>query len=420
MKRYFLCMLVCCALIRTNAQAQPTDSVRLTIDKAENIFLQNNLQLLASKYDVDIAKAEIIQASLYNNPTISATGMLYNPVNKKVGDVYSGMGQYETSIQQVVLLAGKRNKQIKLAQANADISEAQFYDLIRTLRYTLRSDFYNIYYLLNSYNVFQKQIDALQKLDANNQELRAKGIVTLKEVLRIQSLLYSLKAGQTNLRNQVNDLQAEVQLLLRNNQQFVIPDVPDNVGKMPTQPLLELVDSAYANRYDLKMATAGVRYSQQDYALQKALAVPDLTLGASFDKRGSNVDNASFLTAAIDLPFFNRNQGRIKAAKIAIDQSKVLLGQQTLQVENDVQKAWQKTIITDKALQEINPQFTADFEKMLQAIGENFQKKNISLLEFVDFNDSYKQNILQMNELRNERMQAIEALNFAIGKPLSN
>ena len=154
--------------------------------------------------------------------------------------------------------------------------------------------------------------------------------------------------------------------------------------------------------------------------LQKALAKPDITFGAQFDKRGSFVENASFLNLAIDLPFFNRNQGNIKAAKISIDQSKVLVAQQKMEIENEVQRAYVKALNTDKMLQRIDPKFRDEFENLLHGITDNFQKKNIGLIELTDFYESYKNNVLQINQLQNEKMQAIEYLHFAIGKTIIN
>jgi outer membrane protein, heavy metal efflux system len=71
-------------------------------------------------------------------------------------------------------------------------------------------------------------------------------------------------------------------------------------------------------------------------------------------------------------------------------------------------------------LQSIDPNFSIQFEQLLKSITLNFEKKNISLIEFTDFYDTYKQNVLQLNQLQNARMQAIENLNFAIGKTLIN
>jgi cobalt-zinc-cadmium efflux system outer membrane protein len=253
--------------------------------------------------------------------------------------------------------------------------------------------------------------------------LLAKGVVTLKDAVRIKSLLYSLKSEQASLQNQFNDVNAEMQLLLHSNQRIIVPlsniDVA-SLAPVKQLSLSSLIDSAYANRFDLKLAQNTILLNQQNYSLQKAFATPDLTVGGQFDKRGSFVNDASFFTLAIDLPFFNRNQGNIKAAKLSIDQSRLLLEKQTEAVQNDVQHAYVHALNTDNVLQSVDPNFRSQFEELLISVTKNFEKRNISLLEFTDFYDTYKQNILQLNQLQNARMQAIENLNFAIGKTIIN
>ncbi|MDQ6757523.1 MAG: TolC family protein [Bacteroidota bacterium] len=402
--------------------AAQQDSLHLTLPEAESIFLQKNLSLLAQEYNIDIAKAQIIQAKLYNNPNFQFTGNIYNREKKKPFDLSNKTGEYIAGVQQLILLAGKRNKQIKLAETNTVLQQNRFFDLLRTLRFSLRSVFYQQFFLQNSINAYNKQIAYLEKLNAAYQQLLARGIVTLKDAVRIKSLLYSLKAEQTTLQNQVSDLNAQLQLLIQNNAVYIVPVADTSMisSDLRQYPLQSLLDSAYANRFDLKLAQNNVIYNQQNYVLQKALATPDLTAGAQFDKRGSFVENASFFTLAMDLPFFNKNQGNIKAAKISIDQSKNQLQLQQQTVVNEVQRAYVKALNTDKMLSTFDPAFRSQLQKLLQGVTENFQKKNISLLEFTDFYESYKQNILQFNQLQNDRMQAIEALQFAIGKTLFN
>lgn len=398
------------------------DTLRITLPEAEKQFTSKNLALMAEKYNIDIARAQVLQARLYNNPNIQFVANAYNPDQKKWLDV-SHTGEYMTGIQQLIILAGKRNKAIKMAETNTLIAENRFYDLLRTLRYTLHSDFYQGSFLQQAIAAYQLPISALEKLTANYNELQAKGVITLKEVVRVKSLLYNLKTEQATLQNQLNDTEAELQLLLQDNHTWFVPVTDTAAANLPSvrrYQLPALMDSAYANRYDLQLAANTLVYNQQNYSLQKAMAVPDLTAGAQFDKRGSFVNNASFLTLAIDLPFFNRNQGNIKAARIAIDQSNTNLVRQRLTVENEVQQAYTKALNTEKMLNAIDPGFQNDFDKLLKSITENFEKRNISLLEFTDFYDSYKQNVLQWNQLQNDRIQAIESLNFSIGKPIIN
>lgn len=396
------------------------DTTFITIKDAEKKFLDKNLQLLAEKYNIDIARAIVIQARLYTNPNFSVSGALYNQEQKKIFDVSSSTGEFGFGFSQLIILAGKRNKQIKLAEINSKQAENGFFDLLRTLRFSLRGDFYTVYFLQNSINAYTAQINTLENLNRAYSDLQVQGVVTLKDAVRIKSLLYSLKAEQTGLKNQLNDTEAELQLLLQNNKMFFIPqsDSASLTANIDQYNLQALTDSAYANRYDLKQAASAVAITEQNYSLQKALRVPDITLGAAFDKRGSYIKNASFLNAAIDLPFFNRNQGNIKAAKIGIDQSKTQLEQQRLTVENDVQKAYVKLLTTHKMLQSFDPGFRSQFQRLMDGVTENFLKRNISLIDFTDFVESYKNNILQMNQLQNDRMQAIEALNFSVGKPI--
>jgi len=397
------------------------DTTHITIQAAEKQFLDKNLQLLAEKYNIDIARADVIQARLYNNPNFSVSTALYNQDQKKFLDVSNSTGQYGFGLSQLIILAGKRNKQIKLAEINTQQAENNFFDLLRTLRFSLRGDFYNVYFLQNSINAYTAQINTLENLNNAYSDLQAKGVVTLKDAVRIKSLLYSLKAEQTGLKNQLNDAEAELQLLLQNNKTFFYAEADSSspaAAAIDQYNLQGLTDSAYANRYDLRLANNAVMYNQQNYALQKSLRVPDLTLGAEFDKRGSYINNASFLNAAIDLPFFNRNQGNIKAAKISIDQSKTQLELQRQTVENDVQKAYVKLLTTNKMLQSFDPGFRSQFQRLMDGVTDNFLKRNISLIDFTDFVESYKNNVLQLNQLQNDRMQAIEALNFSIGKPI--
>lgn len=411
-----LVMLAWCAGASLYAQ----DTLRLTLPEAETLFLTKNLALLTRRYTIDIAKAQVIQARLFNNPNFQFTGNIYNPEQQKALDLSNGTGEYQLGLQQLILLAGKRNKQINLAQTNALMEESRFFDLLRTLHFSLRSNFYELYFLQNSISAYGNEIAHLENLNAVYQALLAKGTVTMKDAVRIKSLLYTLKAEQAGLQNRGHDLNAALQLLVQNNAAYIVPVVDSGAPRLGIEnySYLAMLDTAYANRADLTLAQRSLLYSQQNYALQKALATPDLTAGAQFDKRGSFVNNASFFTLAIDLPFSNRNQGNIKAARLSIDQSKTLLQQQRLTVENDVQTAYSKALVTEKMLRSFDPGFRDQLQQLLGSITENFQKKNIGLLEFTDFYESYKENILQLNQLQNDRMQALESLQFAVGKTL--
>ncbi len=149
--------------LSTFAQQPRQDTLRLNLNDAEKMFLDSNLQLLAQRYNIDANQALVVQARLYPNPNFSIGHTLYSAQLRQFFP--TGIND-ETTMQldQEILIAGKRNKAVKLAQANVELSQNQFFDLLRTLKYTLRTDFFQIYYQQQSAKVYDAEIKALSQI----------------------------------------------------------------------------------------------------------------------------------------------------------------------------------------------------------------------------------------------------------------
>ena len=405
-------------------QAQPRqDTVRLPLGEAEKMFLDSNLQLLAQRYNIDANKALVIQARLWPNPNFSLGHTLYSGELNKFFPTGKN-DQTSVGLSQLILLAGKRNKQIQLAQAGVRLTEYQFFDLLRTLKYTLRTDFFHIYYLQQSSKVYDEEIRALrQVVDAFAQQ-EGKGYIAEKEVIRIKAQLYSFQSEYSDLINQINDVQSEMRLVLQAKPSLYIDPVIDSgaLSKLdPGQvPLPALMDSAYRNRTDLQIARANANISQLNYNYQKSLAVPDLSLSLGYDEAGSYLTNFYGVGASIDLPFFNRNQGNIKSAKAQIASSAATQRSTQATVEENVSLSLQKAFAQHKLYQTIDPKFYTDFQRLLHEVLINYQKRNISILDFLDFYDSFKGNTLQLNSIQFNRISAFEDINYYTGTNFFN
>src|ERR1700760_762708 len=132
--------IICTLFFSPFLEAQPhQDTVRLTLPEAEKMFLDSNFQLLAGRYNIDASKALIIQARLWPNPNFSIGHTLYSGTLRKFFPLGAN-DETTAGLSQLILLAGKRNKQVKLAQAGAQLSEYQFFDLLRTIKYVLRTN----------------------------------------------------------------------------------------------------------------------------------------------------------------------------------------------------------------------------------------------------------------------------------------
>jgi len=398
------------------AQTPVGDTLKLTVRQAEDQFIKNNLSLIISRYNIDNASAQIITARLFQNPDFSFSNGIH------ATGVSNAFSEQSASVSQLFYTAGKRNKNVQLAKIGVEQAKFQFFDLLRTLKFTLRNDFYTIYYNEQSAKVYNEEITSLSKTLTVFKEQYTKGNIAQKEVLRIQSQLYSLQTEYNSLLSGIDTTESELKLLIKvSPKTYVEPAVtPDDKEMVSQVPYQQLLDSAYVNRYDLRYSKAAVDYSDMNLKLQKATAIPDVSLSFNYDKLGSYGNNFMSAGIAFSLPFFNRNQGAIKQAHIAVDQSKVQLQSQQDQVESDVATNYKGALRLEQLYNSFDPQFKDDFTHLIQEVFKNYEKRNISMLEFLDFYDSYKTNTLQMNSLQLNRVLSLEQLNYATGTSFFN
>lgn len=395
------------------------DTLKLTIGEAETIFLNKNLDLIAQKYSIDSAKATVITAKLYDNPDFSYSNAFYNASTHDFFDP-----EMSVQVSQLIRLAGKRNKSIDLAKSGIDVAQYQFYDLLRTLRFVLRNDFYNIYFLEQSSKLYQLEIASLQKIVPAFEDQVKKGFMAPVDVLRIQSQLYTLQAEYDNLQTNIDNIQSELKVLIRANPSiYFLPVAPisDLNNQVVSQTNYQsLIDSAIVNRPDLKALNANIVFSNYNLRLQKAYAKPDITIGANYDRLGSYVQDYNAIGISIPLPLFNRNQGNIRNAKIQTEVNKTLYESGLDKIKSEVTTSYITALRAEKLLLGFDPKFEENMKDLIAQVTINFQKKNITMLEFLDYYNSYKQNVLQINQLRFNKMSALEQLNFSVGKIIFN
>ncbi|MBC6611218.1 TolC family protein [Hymenobacter sp. BT507] len=398
------------------------DTAQLTLPEAEQRFTQNNLLLLAQRYNVSAAQAQILQARLWDNPTLSLEQNTYNPNTRRAFDV-TRRGESIVQVQQLFAIAGRRKAAANVAQQNALVEQFNLEDLLRNLNYQLRTTFFDLYYKQQTVSTYNTEISSFQRTLTAYQNQYDKGNIALKEVIRLRAFLFDLQSERQALLSEIASQESDLRILLRESSgTYYRPAVNDT--RLQALSLTgfseeQLADTAQVARADLRARQADVEQQNQNLRLQRALAAPDLALGYVYDRAGSYIQNYNALTLGVAVPIFNRNQGNIRTAQAQIEQSRAQRDQQLLTVRNDVQEAWRQAQQTD-ALYQTATRNISDFSRLIQGIEQSYAKRNITIVEFLDFYESYKNNIVQLNQLRAARLRAFEALNFSVGRPVFN
>ncbi len=399
------------------------DTLRISLSEAEQRFLDSNLQLLAGRFAIDAARAAVIQAQLWSNPTIAVEQNIYNNQTKRYFDVTS-TGNTEVALQQLFLLAGKRDKQVQLAMANGQISEQTYADLLRALKFELRSDFIDLHFLQRALRFYDETLPSLRNTVSAAERMAEKRSLLLGELLRLKSLLFSLEGERLDVVQRIIEIQSSFRIFLGDTSAtptYLVPLL--NVSAMDSMrvesvPLETAIGVATERRADLQAADANVRYEEVNLALQKALAVPDLTVGGRWSRAGSYIPDYFGLTFSIDLPFFNRNQGNIQVSEKTLEQKKVLLAQVRQRIEEEVRSAYRKAEETDRLYAGFDRRFSGEYRTLVNGMIASYEKRNITIIEFTDFYESYRNSLLQTNRLLNGRFKALEGLNYVVGAPL--
>ncbi|MBW3130222.1 TolC family protein [Hymenobacter profundi] len=398
------------------------DTAQLTLAEAEQRFTQNNLLLLAQRYNVSAAQAQILQARLWDNPTLSLEQNTYNPNTRRAFDV-TRRGESIVQVQQLFAIAGRRKAAATVAQQGALVEQFNLEDLLRTLNYQLRTTFFDLYYKQQTVGTYNTEINSFQRTLTAYQNQYEKGNIALKEVIRLRAFLFDLQTERQALLSEIATQESDLRILLRESSgTYFRPTVNDS--RLQALSLTgfseeQLADTAQVARADLRARQADVEQQNQNLRLQRALAAPDLAVGYVYDRAGSYIQNYNAVTLGVAVPIFNRNQGNIRTAQAQIEQSRAQRDQQLLTVRNDVQEAWRQAQQTD-ALYQTATRNISDFSRLIQGIEQSYAKRNITIVEFLDFYESYKNNIVQLNQLRAARLRAFESLNFSVGRTVFN
>lgn len=400
-------------LVHFSAGAQ--DTLRISLRQADSLMAARNLSLIAFHYEVDKAQAGLIQARLLSNPELSTEWNLHNPQKDEWLDAGSG-GQRIIALQQVFRIAGQRNVAIQLAKEEKRFTEFQFQELVRSLKYELHTSFYRYHFLRRAIGNIRSQLDLLRNLiDVYGDQYR-KGNISLQELTRLNTTYFTINREVKDVQQELVKLQEALRILLAEGR-YIIPltDGTDEID-VTGRSLADMVSRALENRPEIKTLESQKSQHELRYALERKEAFPDLTAGILYDQAGSFVNNYTGLTIGLKIPIFNRNQGRIEAARIGITQARVMLQSARQQIRTEVESAWNVLHILLDQYNAVGPGYENELDLLSEGLVNNYTKNNISLLEFTDLFESYNTNIIQYNELKADLKKSYEELIYAIGE----
>ncbi len=358
-------------------------SLRLSLDEAIGLFLRQNLDLLIAKFGVESAKGQQITARLFPNP-VASIGTLSSYTQ---GRTLSNSGVIFGQIQQLIELAGKRGYRMESAGFGTQSAEAGFEDAVRQLSFTVKDAYYRIQLAQRRLALAEENRDRFSRILEINTIRFKKGYIAEVDLIRIRlqfidfqsQVIQSLQEGETaraDLR-QLLRLSPATQMELTTDLDYKRLD-PD-IGKLRTV--------AVEARPDVRAKRLQFSQREADLKLAKAYRIPDVTVGGGYGVQGSKgPDNPGqvALNLGLPLPLFNRNQGGIMQAEVAVQAAEADLGKTLNQVENQVDIAYRNLIQSRRLVEAFLGGVLDDARSTFTIVERAYERGGATILDLLD------------------------------------
>jgi len=414
---------ICLVLIGISAYAQKNDSDGkadsvLSFQEAKARLIKANLSLLAAYYDVNIAKAAAIQARLWNNPYFIFNGELYS---NEENEYFHFKNQHLIQVEQTFSIAGKHTNTVKLARISVEMAEKQLEDVLRSLLFELGNTYNDLAALQAKEKLYEQVIESYERLMTATRRQLEVGAISVAEALRLESEYVSVKNDALQNYNEKESVISTLRTLLRlpeDTTVFVEQNVPPVAEEFNPA---DLAEQALAVRPDVQAKKLYMTYQERNLRLQKSTGIPDIKLAYQPRDQGSNYARPyQGFNVEFNIPLFDRNQGNIRAAEFGVRQSNLQFTQIENQVRNEVVAAYNRYRSSNTGLANYKTEFLDHLRDLNKSTNENFQKRNISLLQFIDLQRIFILTNIQLIELKQQYLNNVNELNFTVGSAIIN
>lgn len=378
---------------------------------------RNYLPLQIKGKEVEIAGAEKRQEQLWDNPEISVSHNVNNPVTHRFFET-SCDGETDVQLSQRIYIGGQRGERVRKAAANLRRTEYEQADAQRLLRRQLGTVMVSLASLQQKMAVVDKEIGSADKILCAYEEQLGKGNVAAVEVVRMRSQRIQLMQEKASLSNDIREQQQQLRLMTGR-------DAADTTGFCPVIDYDATVAAIAAtgksgvmqtlcSRADLLADKQDVASASHEVKLQKANALPELSITGEWDKNGNIGRNYFAVGVSLSVPLFNRNQGGRKAAEAALDAKRMQQEWNMRQARAEAERAWDRLMMARQMAQETARHMENDNEKMMEQMEVQYMRHNVSLLELLDYYETYKENHYLAIDSKRDVLLAMAELDMEI------
>jgi cobalt-zinc-cadmium efflux system outer membrane protein len=312
----------------------------VAIDTAIREALEGNRDLRTAYFAIDQARARLLQAGLWPNPSLALSGAH--------DFAFANEGEYTASVgfEQRFPVAGRIGRARDLARVDVALALAEVRDATRRLIGEVQTAFYDLL-VVRAQAVVRDELIAIDRRLVAVSEARAK----LAEVSALDVNTARLELQRLELEHDVLAAQAQARTAELNRILGRQPDaalaLTGDIRPGPPPLLSSLRETALRRRPDLQQAALAADRARAEVQLAKAERWEDWAVGFGYDRDlqvvggapPQSTDQLLGLRLTVPLPLWNRNQGRIAEAGALTAQAESKIAALELTILSEIESA---------------------------------------------------------------------------------
>ena len=388
-------------MITTPTSFGIVDTQKITIQEAVEIASKNNLDLQASRINLNIEENNIKAANRLQNPEIGA--------QFEMGKAGKGNPQQIGVVQTIEL--GKRGPRKELAKSNQELMQRNIEYLETDLKMDVREAYTNLLAKKAVLTTRLQQESVLKGMLDYAKEKQNKSRTTNIDVLQAQleinqvtteinSANYDVKTALYEFNKVINCPDGFYDTIYDNfTTEFKPLSIPKSTAKMPEFESIAI--QAMNNRVDIKIALQQIEVAEKELLVELRKKIPDFELigGYSYQSRGMS-DDGTFKNGAfvgfnfINIPLFYTNKPEIKNAKLRLEQAHLNYASVENKAENDLKKAYEKFLTAQRNLNYYNEELLSSSEELIKESRKSYKNGKTDLTTLITMEESYRMIII--------------------------
>jgi cobalt-zinc-cadmium efflux system outer membrane protein len=284
-------------------------------------------------------------------------------------------------------MAGKRGYRIESAAFGAQSAEESFRDAVRQLGFTVKDAYYRIQLARRRLALAEENRDRFSRILEINTIRLKKGYISEVDLIRIRLQFIDFQSQVIQSIQEAETARADLRQLLRLSPDVQLELTTDLDYKRVDPDIAKLHVVALDFRPDIRAKRLAQSQRVADLKLARAYRYPDVTFGGGYAVQGPlgpDLQNQVMLNMGIPLPLFNRNQGGIMQAEVAVQTAEADLDKTINQVENEVDIAYRNLIQSRRLVEAFLGGVLDDARATLTIVERAYERGGATILDLLD------------------------------------